>query len=416
LLSVPSSSSISYRKLSLCNGSQNLREEQMSHSAKLEYLMLIILRYRIAGKKQKTTILNEFCEVCGYSRKYAIRVLKTERLPSGKRLGRKRYYDLGLLLPAIEWLWGQMGRVNSKKMKAALPLWIGFVHETEKKELFTEEVLGRLESISAATLERILKLIRKKQNRGMSATRPAKFILGQIPIQAKDWNVTEAGTLQADTVAHCGNSLLGSFVYSLTVTDIFTGWTENRAIWTKGTAGVLKQMEDIEKSVPFAFKTFKSDSGTEFINYQLITYFRERNIPVQMVRSRPYRKDDNCYVEQKNFTHVRELFGYERIGAPEFILLMNVIYKEYWNPLQNFFLPSTKLIRKTRIGARIKKEFEPHKTPYERMMGSTNVSDEKKLALKVQKESLNPFKLAQDLERKHREFTQAMKTGFSFVA
>jgi len=204
--------------------------------------------------------------------------------------------------------------------------------------------------------------------------------------------------------------------YSLTVTDIFTGWTENRAIWTKGTAGVLKQMEDIEKSVPFAFKTFKSDSGTEFINYQLITYFRERNIPVQMVRSRPYRKDDNCYVEQKNFTHVRELFGYERIGAPEFILLMNVIYKEYWNPLQNFFLPSTKLIRKTRIGARIKKEFEPHKTPYERMMGSTNVSDEKKLALKVQKESLNPFKLAQDLERKHREFTQAMKTGFSFVA
>ncbi len=371
--------------------------------------MLIILRYRNAGKKQKTTILNEFCLVCGYSRKYAIRMLRCGRLPSGKRIGRHRKYDLKLLLPLIEWLWVEMGYINSKKLKAALPEWLNYIRSTDRGLEFTPEIILLLNQISASTLERILKVIRQKKNYGMSATRPARSFLNQIPIQAKDWNITEAGTVQADTVAHCGNSLAGSFAFSLTVTDIFTGWTENRGLWNKGQDGVVQQMEDIEKTLPFTIKTFKSDSGTEFMNYRVLNYFKERNRPVNMVRSRPYRKDDNCYVEQKNFTHVRELFGYERIEQRDLIVLMNEIYRDYWNPLQNFFIPSTKLLRKVRIGARIKKEFEPHLTPYQRMMGAINWSDEKKEKLRCKKESLNPFELTKALNEKLREFKRLMQ-------
>jgi hypothetical protein len=330
-------------------------------------------------------------------------------VPRLNRPGPRRIYDPKLLLRPIEWLWVQMGEINSKKMKAAMLEWLEFVHTTEESSLFTIEVVALLSQISASSLERMLGFIRQKRNKGLSSTRPAKKFLASIPIQAKDWNIVEPGTVQADTVAHCGTTLLGSYAHSITVTDIFSAWTENRSIWTKGQESLITQMFDIEETLPFLITTFKSDNGTEFMNHRLMAYFNERNRPVKMVRSRPYKKDDNCYVEQKNFTHVRELFLYDRIDNKELVEWMNEIYKEIWNPLQNFFMPSTKLLRKTRVGARIKKEFEKAKTPYQRIMESSSVPEEQKKKLKAIKESLNPFNLNKALDQEIRSFFKAVR-------
>jgi len=260
-----------------------------------------------------------------------------------------------------------MGKMGSTKFKAALPEWIEFDANTAIRE--SEELRTKILKISRAQIDRILRPFRMEANQGLSSTRPGnKRIKNQIPLQPKDFNITKPGEqMQADTVAHCGDSLGGKFANSLTITDIDSTWTENRALWGKTSATVIEAMKDIEAKLPFSIQGFKSDSGSEFMNYELMAYFRERSQEnvVKMTRSRPYKKDDNCYVEQKNFTHVRELFGYARISEPELVSLMNEIYVEYWCPLQNFFVPSQKLLRKTRIGARIKEEFEAAKTPYQ---------------------------------------------------
>ncbi len=381
----------------------------MSHSSQREYLSAIYLRYKNASKKEKSIILTEFCSVCKLSRKYAIRLLKAGIMPRINRPGPRVIYDPKILLKPVEWLWGQMGEINSKKMQAALPEWLEFVHSSEGSIFFTLEAVMLLEQISASSLERLLKFIRGKRNKGMSSTRPAKKFLASVPIQAKDWNVTAPGTVQADTVAHCGTTLLGAYAHSLTVTDIFSAWTENRAIWTKSQDALINQMINIEETFQFLITTFKSDNGTEFMNHRLMAYFKERGRPVQVVRSRPYKKDDNCYVEQKNFTHVRELFLYDRIDSKELVEWMNEIYKEIWNPLQNYFMPSTKLLRKVRIGSRIVKQFEPAKTPYQRLMESDSVTFAQKEKLKQTKSSLNPFNLNKALNEELRSFFQAVR-------
>jgi len=338
----------------------------MSHQLKREYLNSIRERYKNSNRGKKSLILDEFCSVCGYARKYAIAILNG-RIEPIERLARGRHvkYTTEVVFHLTR-LWRAMGMPGSTKFRAALVEWIKYDDHPGVKT--DPELRAKLLAVSRPQLDRLLRPYRIGPQNGISATRPGtRRIKNQIPIQPKDWNITEPGQqAQGDTVAHCGDSLSGHFANSLTVTDIHSAWTENRALWGKSSAQVIEAMKHIESTLPFCIRGFKSDSGSEFMNYELIAYFRENRpgLPVQMSRSRPYKKDDNCYVEQKNFTHVRELFGYARIDDPELMLLMNTIYTQYWGPLQNFFMPTQKLIRKTRIGARIKKEYEPAKTPY----------------------------------------------------
>ena len=212
--------------------------------------------------------------------------------------------------------------------------------------------------------------------------------------------------MTSDTVAHCGETISGQYAHSLTVTDLATTWTENGATWRKGKAVICHAMQDIEESFPFAITGFKSDCGTEFINDELFKYFVQRPEPIQFYRSRPYQKNDNCHVEQKNLTHVRRLFGYDRFDDEELVDLMNDIYKNYWNPLQNYFLPTMKLIKKERINGKIKKKFDEPTTPYQRVLNSEAISSEEKEILKEKKKKLNPFKLRMGLEIKLKEFKE----------
>lgn len=382
----------------------------MSHQLKKEYLIAIRERYKNSNRSKKSLILDEFCSVCNYARKYAIAILNGRIEPGATRArGRHVKYTPEVIFHLAR-LWREMGMPGSTKLKAAMPEWIEYDdHHRIREDL---DLKQKLLEVSRPQLDRILRSYRLP-GKGMTSTRPCnRMMKSKIPIQAKDWNITKPGQqMQGDTVAHCGDTLLGSFANSLTVTDIYSAWTENRALWCKTSGAVVSAIRDIENNLPFELQGFKSDSGSEFINHKLIEYFKENRLdkPINMTRSRPYKKDDNCYVEQKNFTHVRELFGYARLDNPEMVALMNEIYTEYWCPLQNFFMPTQKLLRKTRIGARIKKEYEAARTPYQRLMESEDLSNDKKAALKEKKAQLNPFILRKGLQLKIKEFEEMLR-------
>lgn len=207
--------------------------------------------------------------------------------------------------------------------------------------------------------------------------------------------------LEADTVAHCGDNLSGEFSWSVTYTDIFSGWTLNQAVWHKEKNEIVKATTIVEKMLPFEITAFSSDNGSEFLNHALMYYFSDpsfRKKTIQMNRGRPYKKNDQCHVEQKNWTHVRQLFGYIRIDNQELLPFMNEIY-DVWNQYQNFFIPQLKLLRKTRIGARYKREYSKPATPYERLLNATNVEEETKVKIRAMRSDLNPFELRARLDK-----------------
>lgn len=385
----------------------------MSHQLKREYLIAIRKRYLESNRSKKSLILDEFCQVCGYARKYAIAILNGHIEPAGPRpRGRQVRYGLEVVYHLVR-LWNAMGRPGSTKFRAAIPEWLEY--DDVLQGAADDSMRLKLQTISRAQLDRLLSSYRLGPQVGLSATRNppnSRHFRSRIPIQAKDWNVTAPGQqTQGDTVAHCGDSLHGTFANSLTVTDIFSGWTENRGLWGKASARVIEAMRDIEATLPFRMLGFKSDSGSEFMNHELHAYFSENRpeLPVQFTRSRPYKKDDNCYVEQKNYTHVRELFGYHRLDDPSLVGCMNEIYVLYWCPLQNFFMPTQKLLRKTRVGARIRKEYDKAVTPYQRLIASDALTEEQKQALRERKAQLNPFELQKELEKKLREFDELLR-------
>lgn len=375
----------------------------MTTEMKRIYLETIRLRYRKSTKKQKSIILTEFCEVTGYERKYAIRILWNHVEPRTRRPGPKRTYSHSVI-PHLIYFWNAMNRCCSKKMKAALPLWLPFYREP-----LDEATKRLLLQMSSSTIDRRLKDYRDgKTLRGISAT-TSTWIKSKIPIKLLDHEIKEPGFIESDTVAHCGASLSGEFVNSLTMTDLYSGWTENRAILTKTSDQIIKQIHSIEKRLPFEMKGFASDNGTEFLNHDLHYYLRKRSKPVEFVRRRPYKKNDNAHVEQKNFTHVRSLFGYSRFENPVLVQKMNEIYQAYWNPLWNYFTPCLKLKSKTRIGGRIKKEYDEPRTPAQRLLDYPGLSSMQASYLKDQLRGRNPFWLKQQLDIKLKEFFELVE-------
>jgi hypothetical protein len=381
----------------------------MGKNERQAYLKAIRARYQRASKKSKTGILDEFCAVCGYHRKYAIRLLNQRRRTQRRRRpGRKPIYPSPELLCALKRLWFACDQMCSKKLKAAIPLWLPFYETTY--EPLTTDTQNKLLSISAATIDRLLSPVRLKHGRkGLSGTKPGSLLKNQIPIRTHYWDVSQPGFMEADTVAHCGNSLAGDFIWSLTMTDIHTTWTENRATWSKGAQGVLAQIQDIEAKLPFTLQGFDCDNGSEFLNHHLVRYFTEHPKVVSFTRSRPYKKNDNAHVEQKNWSHVRQLFGYDRFDDPRLLPLMNDLYTNEWSLYQNHFCPSMKLLEKQRINSKYRKKYDVPKTPYQRVMASAQVPDKAKERLNTVHQSLNPFILKQNIERKLRVIFQYVK-------
>ena len=365
-----------------------------------EYLEAIGKRYRKATRKEKSIILGEFCATCGYNRKYAIRLLRKKLLTAPNRKpGPVPIYAKEQLLLPLKRIWFATDQMCSKKLKAAIPLWLPF-YEGEYEPL-QSDVRQKLFAMSAATIDRLLKPLRALYKKGRCSTKPGTLLKNQIPIKTHNWDVTKPGYFEADTVAHCGNSMAGDFVFSLTFTDIFSGWTENRAVWGKGSQGVLRQIKNIEEKIVFPVLGFDCDNGSEFLNHHLVKYFTDRpKAPVQFTRSRPYRKNDNAFVEQKNWTHVRQLLGYDRFDNPDLVPVINDLYLNEWSLFNNYFCPTLKLKEKQRVNSKYTKKYEPPQTPYQRLLDSDDVSIDAKRILGSVYNSLNPFKLKRKIDEK----------------
>jgi hypothetical protein len=256
------------------------------------YLKRLKSRYMRGDRKVKSAILDEYCKTSGCHRKHATRLFT--RMTIGwrdKPAGRKKTYQPEDLREPLKQLWFATDQLCGRRLKVAIPLWMPYY----------EALYGTLEpgikqhllSASSATLDRLLKPCRSRYPKRLSGTRPGSLLRQQIPIKTNQWNEDRPGFVEADTVAHCGMSLAGNFVWSVTLTDIYSGWTENRATWNKGSHGVFAQLESIEKALPFIILGFDSDNGGEFLNFHLMKYFLERDHPVQFTRSRPYHSGDD---------------------------------------------------------------------------------------------------------------------------
>ena len=369
----------------------------MSIEAKGQYLDQIHGRYQRAGREHKGRILDEFCAVCGYHRKSALRRLRQGPRPRPKRRpGPKPIYDRARLLGPLKTLWLSAEQPCGKRLKEAIPLWLPHL-----KKGMSAEVRRQLLALSPATLDRLLAPLRTRHpRRGLGTTKPGSLLRHQVALRGGPANTGEPGHLEADTVAHCGDTTAGDFVYSLTVTDPATGWTENRATWNKGAAGILAQYQEMEQVLPFAVKSFHSDNGSEFLNWSLHRHLHERQVP--FTRSRAYRKNDNAHVEQKNWTHVRQLFGHDRFEHPKLVPLMNDLYCHEWCLLQNYFLPKAKLSEKQKHGSKYRRHYEKPQTPLQRLLGDPSLSPTAKTSLQAKFAALNPFVLREELERKLR--------------
>jgi hypothetical protein len=387
----------------------------MSMQSRREVVEGLRGRYSRAGMEHRGKLVDEVCSVCGYERKYAIKVLNGNRPGPGRgRRGgsRRKYGDAETQVVAAIWKLGDYP--CGKRLVAMLPLWVP-AYEARHGRL-PVPVRRKLESISAPTLDRLLAPHRMKILKRRGGTKPGRLLRTQIPVRCENWDIDRPGYLEADTVDHGGDSTEGNFMRSITYTDIYSGWTEQAAIWNKSAERVLSRTRAIEADLPFPLLGFDSDNGGEFINYALWGYFRQRFRPVHFTRSRAYRKNDNAHVEQKNWTKVRLLLGYARYDQPELVDLVHELYRNEWRLLQNFFQPIMKLKKKERHGSRVKKTYDRPQTPAQRLLGWKGLAPEKRVWIEHLQRTLDPIALSEAVTRTLQQIRRLLREGSRHAA
>lgn len=381
----------------------------MSLPAKREYLAKIHGRYQRAGRPHKSRILDEFCANCGYHRKAALRLLHRP-LANGapKRPGPKRTYEPAEVLPVLKAVWLASEQLCSKLLQAALAEWLEHYERrfAPLPEAFRKKLLG----ISPAQIDRLLRPVRVRHPRkGLSTTRPGTLLRRQVPTRGGPPDTSRPGSVEADTVAHCGESTAGDYVNSLTFTELFSGWTENRAVWNKSGQAIRGHLQELEQRVPFVMKDFHTDNGSEFLNWALLEHLTGRPVRLPWTRSRAYRKNDNAHCEQKNWTHVRQLFGHERFGHPELVPLMNELYAHEWSQFTNHFRPTFKLLKRDKRGGKTVRIYEKKpQTPYQRLLASPDIEQAQKAQMRAEHAALDPFELKKSIEAKLKKFFTAL--------
>jgi hypothetical protein len=377
-------------------------DKTMSQKTREEVLSKLRRRYETAGLEHKRKLLTQAQELLGYHRKSAIRVLSKRPEPSRPyiKTGRPVHYDPARLLPPLRRIWEASDYACGLRLAAMLPEWIP-AYEAHEKSLGSE-VRQRLLQASPRTLDRLLAPLRSG-GKGRSLTRPGTLLRHQIPIRGSVWEENKPGWLEVDTVALCGGSVEGEFVWMVDGVDYATTWVEVRGMWGRGQQNTLEALQDMEESLPFELLGLDSDNGGEFINYHVMKWLQKRDRPVFMTRSRPYESDDNAHVEQKNWTHVRQCFGYERYDNPEVVGPINALLKGPYGKLRNYFYASLKLEKKERREGKLKRVYGEVQTPLERVLDSEEVSKATKEALRAEKAKLNPFALKLEVDRRLKE-------------
>ena len=377
------------------------------------------LKYKRATKKQKGAILDTLTELTGYNRSYAARVLRRRaryivvghRVVKGvkvtliedertkrrkKKRKRRRTYGRDVLV-ALQKVWVICDGICGKRLAPYLAEIVPTLERLGELTL-DEEVRRKLIGISPATIDRMLAPARKRyQLRARSQTKPGTLLKHQIPIRTfSDWDDLRPGFIEVDLVSHEGGNARGDYAYTLDATDVYTGWTETEAVRNRAERWVFAGLEKVKERFPFDIIGIDSDNGSEFINNHLFRYCTENKIT--FTRSRPYRKNDNCFVEQKNYSVVRRAVGYRRYDTPSELEALNDLYAVL-RLYTNYFQPSMKLIKKTRNGSKVRKKYDGARTPYCRVLESKVIPEQAKEELKRVYETLNPVKLGRQISR-----------------
>ena len=369
----------------------------MSQGSKRAYLQRIYPRYQKADGKEKGRILDEFCANCHYHRKHAIRLLngpvpgekqrRPRRRPRGSTYGPVLVGILRAVWEAADYPW-------SVRLKALLPEWLPWIR---RRFHLTPERERQLLAISARTMDdRLPPSKRKRRRRLYGRTKPGTLLKHHIPLKTDHWDVAEPGFTEIDLVAHSGNCAAGEFCYALNVTDIHTGWTETRAVLGRSQEAVRAALEEIRQSLPLRLRGIDSDNGSEFIHEHLRRYCQAQEI--QFTRGRPYKKDDNAHIKQKNWTHVRRILGYVRYDTEAARAAINELYRQELRQFQNLFLPSVKLARKERVGSRLRRHYEEAQTPARRLASAPGTPAEVGAELQRQQSGLDPLQRARRIQ------------------
>ena len=370
----------------------------MSLKSKCELLEVVRPRYLKATKTEKQKILDEFSSATGYHRKHAIRVLKN-RVPKTRRRKRPGYPTLyrGEVVQVLEQIWEIYGQICSKRLQPFLPEAIRVLERCQELEL-SEATKELLLQISSASIDRCLRPIRSQTPHGLSTTQPGSLLKHLIPVRTfTEWDEERPGFLEIDLVAHCGITTEGQFLCTLTCTDLCTGWTEVTGLLHRSQEAVSEALCRMRQRLPFPLLGIDSDNGGEFINDLLYRYCLDEKIT--FTRSRPYQKNDQAHVEQKNWSVVRHIVGYDRWETEQELALLQSIYDDLRLYI-NFFQPSLKLIAKERLGNKTLKRYDTAKTPYQRILERQDISFEAKARLINLYLQLNPAELRRRIDQK----------------
>jgi hypothetical protein len=372
----------------------------MSLKSKRELLEVVRPRYLKAGKDEKQKMLDEFTFATGYHRKYAIRVLKNQvQVQNHLKRKTKTYQPMyrGEVVQALEQIWEIYGQICSKRLQPILPEAIKVLERCKEIEL-SKDTKELLLKISSASIDRCLRPVRCKSPHGLRTTKPGSLLKNLIPVQTfTAWDEERPGFMEIDLVAHCGSTTEGQYLNTLTCTDISTGWTDVTALAHRSQQIVSTAIHRMRQRLPFALLGIDSDNGSEFINDLLYRYCLDEK--VTFTRSRPYQKNDQAHVEQKNWSVVRHTVGYDRWETEQELALLESIYDDLRLYI-NFFQPSFKLIAKERIGNRTLKRYDTAQTPYQRLLERKDISIASKARLMNLYLQLNPAELRRSIDLK----------------
>jgi hypothetical protein len=364
-----------------------------------QYLNKLRDRYRKARKKQRGRILDEFVATTGYHRKHAIALLRGKRRHRDPRIPlrhprRRTYTDEDKR--AVLWLAELFDQIGSKRLRVAMDVELTHLRRQRHLKVSGPSYL-RLREISASTMDRLRRSERRPAGHRRGGTKPGSLLKSQIRIRTfADWDDKRPGFEEIDLVQHDGGISRGSFACTLDVTDVCLGWTEMRAVRNKAQKHVFAALELIRRRLPFPLLGLDSDNGSEFINDELIRYCDQEHIT--FTRSRQGRKNDNAYVEQKNWTIIRRLVGDARYDTQRQVDQLNTLYATY-RLYVNHFLPVTKLVRKVREGSKTKKIYDAPKTPYQRVLDSDQVGSADKRRLRATHTNLDLVELKYEIDR-----------------
>ena len=368
----------------------------MTKIGKRELLEAIRPRYLQASKAEKGRILDEFVATTGYHRKYAIRLLRhgPPRRPAGRRRGRRTYTPA--VVHALTQVWEVCDGICSRRLHPFLPE-IVEVLERHQELVLAPQTKALLLRMSRATMDRLLKPARERRpQRGLSTTKPGTLLKKAIPVRTfADWDDVRPGFLEVDLVAHCGDSTNGEYTHTLDTVDVATGWSECVAVPNRGQLAVFQALQLICTRLPFPLLGIDSDNDSAFINNHLYRYTQREHIT--FTRSRPYKKNDQAHIEQKNWSVVRRLIGYDRYDSAEAVAYLNALYEDL-RLYVNFFQPSLKLVDKRRVDNKVHKTYDPAKTPYQRLLQSSDVSETSREALRQTYAKLNPVALRRSID------------------